>query len=229
MLKAVLCDIDGTLVDSNHLHGEAWQRTFEHFGIHVTLDQAIHQIGKGGDQVIPTFVPKEDVERLEKPLKEYRSDLFHREYFSQIKPFPGARELLVKIKDSGLRISIATSADKDDLAKLEGIANITDLIEKEASSADAEQSKPEPDIFQAALSKLGIKPDEAIALGDTPWDIQAAQKAGIPTIAVTSGGWTVDELRDAGALEIYSSVEDLAEKFAESALAVRQAATAPAA
>lgn len=219
MLQAVLCDIDGTLVDSNGQHAESWRLTFAHFGIEVRFEDVLRQIGKGGDKLLPVFVPEKDLKRLEKPLKEYRRELFHREFFDKVKPFPGARELLQKMHAAGLRVAVASSSDKEDLGRLKDIAGITDLVEKETSSADAEESKPEPDIFQAALQRLHVKPDQAIALGDTRWDIEAAQKAGIKAIGVASGGgWSERELREAGAIEVYRDVAELSAKFADSAL-----------
>jgi beta-phosphoglucomutase-like phosphatase (HAD superfamily) len=127
--------------------------------------------------------------------------------------------LLVKMQEAGLRIAVATSSEKDDLEKLEAIANIADLVEKETTSNDAEKSKPHPDIFQAALERLKLKSEDAVALGDTPWDIQAAGKAGVKTIAVTSGGWTAEQLGEAGALEVYKDVQELLQNFERSALA----------
>ena len=217
MIQAVLCDLDGTLVDSNALHAEAWQKTFEHFGYKVTFDEALHQIGKGGDQLIPVFVPEEDRARLTDEIEKYRKDLFHSQYFDKIKAFPGSRELLKKMKAAGLRIAIASSASKEDLEKLEKIADIADLVEKHTSSDDAEVSKPAPDIFQAALKQLGVDATSTLALGDTPWDIQAGQQAGVKTVALTCGGWTEPQLREAGAIEVYRDPLDLAAKFTDSA------------
>jgi HAD superfamily hydrolase (TIGR01509 family) len=216
-VKAALCDLDGTLVDSNALHAEAWRRTFEHFGIAVSFDEALHQIGKGGDQLIPVFVPKKDIGSLQKPIEEYRKELFQREYFSRVKAFPGSRDLLVKMKEAGLRVAVASSASKQDLARLKKIAGIEDIVEEETSSDDAENSKPFPDIFEAALKRLGLEASETLALGDTPWDIESARNAGLSTVAVTSGGWTRDELREAGAIEIYRDIAELAANFASSA------------
>ncbi len=217
MLKAVLCDLDGTLLDSNELHAAAWQRTFENFGYHVTFDEVLHQIGKGGDQLIPVFVPENDRERMQKAIEEFRKNLFHAEYFDKIRPFPDARELLLKMKDRGLRIAIASSASKEDLEKLEKIADISDLVEKETSSDDAQTSKPAPDIFQAALERLGIGGAESIALGDTQWDVEAALKAGVKTVALTCGGWTEEQLTRAGALAVYRDPAELKAKFDQSA------------
>jgi HAD superfamily hydrolase (TIGR01509 family) len=219
MLKAVLCDIDGTLVDSNAQHAEAWRLALAHFGIHVKFQDVLKQIGKGGDKLVPEFVPSQDLPRIEKPLKEYRKELFHREFFNKVKAFPGSRELLQEMRAAGLRVAVASSSDKEDLERLKEIAGIADLVEKETSSGDAKESKPEPDIFEAALARLGIAPENAVALGDTRWDVEAAMKGGIPCIAVTSGGgWSEQELRDSGAIEVYRDVQDLSEHFETSLL-----------
>jgi HAD superfamily hydrolase (TIGR01509 family) len=226
MIEAVLCDIDGTLVDSNSQHAEAWRRALEHFGISVSYQDVLRQIGKGGDQLVPYFVPGRDLPHIEKSLKEYRKKLFHSEFFDSVKPFPGARELLEKMRAAGLRIAVASSSNKEDLGRLKEIAQISDLVEKETSSGDADKSKPEPDIFEAALERLKLRPEEAVALGDTRWDMEAATKAGIRAMAVTSGAWSEGELREAGAIEVYLDVADLSRRFDTSILARRQATPA---
>jgi HAD superfamily hydrolase (TIGR01509 family) len=214
--QAVLCDVDGTLLDSNAQHAEAWQKAFEHFGISTTFKQVLQQIGKGGDNLIPVFVPEPDRARLQKPLEEYRKELFRREYLPHIKAFPGARDLLLRMKSTGIRIAIASSSNKNDLKKFEEIADITDLVDEETSSDDAKRSKPAPDIFEATLDRLSLPADRVIALGDTPWDIEAAGKAGVKTVAVTSGGWSEHDLRTAGAIEVYSSVSEVSRNFNQS-------------
>lgn len=211
--QAVLCDLDGTLLDSNSQHAEAWQKAFEHFGISTTFEQVLHQIGKGGDNLIPVFVPERDRRRLQEPLEEYRKELYRREYLPHIKAFPGARDLLLKMKAIGIRIALASSSNKEDLKKYKEIADITDLVDEETSSDDTEHSKPAPDIFQASLDRLKLPADSVIALGDTPWDIEAAGKAGVKTIAVTSGGWSEQDLREAGAIAVYPSVAELSQNF----------------
>ena len=213
MLKAVLCDLDGTLLDSNHFHAEAWQRTFAHFGIEVGFEETVKQIGKGGDQLIPALVPADRCNELEKPLKEFRTKLFHREYMDRIVPFSDARRLLERMQREGLRIAVASSSDKADLEAFLMLLKIHDLVEENTTSDDAEQSKPEPDIFQAALKRLKIKPEEALVLGDTPWDIEAATKAGIGSVAVTCGGWHADELKEAGAIAVYRDPADLLRNY----------------
>ncbi len=219
MAEVLLTDIDGTLVDSNALHAEAWRRCFEHFGIQLGMDEAWRQIGKGGDQVIPSFVPEQDRERLEEPIKKLRKEIFHRDYMERVVSFADARELLVRVRQSGMRIVLATSSDEEDLEVYGRIVGMEDLIEKASSSADAKQSKPEPDIFAAALKKVGLEAQDAIALGDTPYDAEAAGKLGIPVIGLTCGGWKRDDLLAAGCVEVYRDPADLLLNFDSSALA----------
>ena len=221
MADVLLTDIDGTLVDSNALHAEAWRRTFEHFGIQIGMDEAWRQIGKGGDQVIPIFIPEADRERLEAPVKEFRKQIFHRDYMARIVAFGKSRELLEKVKSQGMKIVIASSSDKEDLATYGEIVNMADLIDEAASSADAESSKPEGDIFAAALQRVGMKPEQAIALGDTPWDAQAAGKLAVRTIGLTCGGWKRDDLLDAGCVEVWQDPADLLLNFERSILSRR--------
>ena len=216
MAQVLLTDIDGTLVDSNALHADSWRRAFEHFGIQIGMDEAWRQIGKGGDQVIPVFLPEGDRERLEKPLKELRKKIFHEEYMARVVPFPQARDLLARVKQQGLRIALATSSEKEDIETYSKIVGMEDLLDQAATSADAQSSKPEPDIFEAALKKLGVGPEQAIGLGDTPYDAQSAGKLGIRTIGLTSGGWKESDLRDAGCVEVYRSPADLLARFEQS-------------
>jgi HAD superfamily hydrolase (TIGR01509 family) len=218
MPDVLLTDIDGTLVDSNALHADAWRRTFEHFGIQIGLDEAWSQIGKGGDQLIPVFVPEADRERLEKPLTEFRKEIFHRDYMPRMVAFPQARELLLRVRTSGMKIALATSSEKADLSVYGKLVGMKDLVDEASSSADAKASKPEADIFAAALQKLDMRTEQAVALGDTPWDAQAAGKLGIPVIGLTSGGWKADDLRAAGCVEVWKDPADLLLHFDDSAL-----------
>lgn len=218
MAKVLLTDIDGTLVDSNALHAEAWRRAFEHFEIQIGMDDAWRQIGKGADQLIPTFVQASDRERIEKPLKELRKEIFHRDYMARIVPFAKAHDLLVRVRDVGKKIALATSSDPEDLAAYGKLLGMDDLVDEASSSGDAKRSKPSADIFTAALEKVGMRAEQAIALGDTPWDAQAAGKLGIPVIGLTCGGWKRDDLRDAGCIQVWRDPADLLLHFDESAL-----------
>jgi len=221
MPEVLLSDIDGTLVDSNALHAEAWRRTFEHFGIQVSMGEAWSQIGKGGDKLIPVFVKEADRDRLQKDMEAFRKDIFHRDYMPRIVSFSRSRDLFVKVKQSGIKIVLATSSDKEDVATYKRILGIEDLVDEESSASDAKESKPDPGIFAVALKKIGLTADRAVALGDTPYDAQAAGKLGIRVIGVTCGGWKRDDLLNAGCIEVYQDPADLLLHFEDSLLARR--------
>jgi HAD superfamily hydrolase (TIGR01549 family) len=228
VLKAVIFDIDGTLIDSVDLHARAWQEALAHFGKQVEYERVRYQIGKGGDQLMPVFLSEEELERFGKELEEYRGELFKREYLSRVKGFPAVRELFERIEREGLRIALASSAKADELKTYKKIAHIEDLVEEETSSDDAEKSKPHPDIFEAALERLGdTEPSEAIVVGDTPYDAEAAGKAGIKTIGFLCGGFPEEDLRAAGCIRIYRDAADLLAHFDSSPLAAKTSAAAP--
>jgi HAD superfamily hydrolase (TIGR01509 family) len=218
MIDALLCDIDGTLVESNWLHAEAWQVAFAGMGIELDKEELRRQIGKGGDELIPVYVSWWKRRQVEEPLKAYRKFVFEQDYLGKVKALPGARELLVRAKAAGIRVALASSADKDQLETYKKIVGIEDVVEEETSASDADKSKPHPDIFTAALKRLKLPAKKCMALGDTPYDAEAAGKAGLRTIGVTTGGWSREELMAAGCVEAYESVAELLEKFEESAL-----------
>ena len=217
MVKALLCDLDGTLVESNWLHAEAWQVSFREMGIELELDALRRQIGKGGEELVPVFVPWWKQKHVQEPLEAYRKFVFQTDYLARVKPIPRVREFLLQLKEAGIRLSLASSASKEDLLIYKKIAKMEDLIEEESSADDAERSKPHPDIFQATLKRLGLKPKDVLALGDTPYDAEAAGKAEIWTIGVTTGGWSREDLLAAGCIEVYKDVGELLDRFEESA------------
>jgi HAD superfamily hydrolase (TIGR01509 family) len=221
MVEALLCDIDGTLVQSNWLHAEAWRLAFAEMGIALEQEDVRRQIGKGGDELIPVFVPWWLREQVEEPLKRYRKYIFQQDFLSQVQPLPKARDFLLRVKQAGIRAALASSADKDDLLIYKKIVGMESLVDEETSADDADRAKPHPDIFSAALTRLKLPATKCIALGDTPYDAEAAGKAGLRTIGVTTGGWSRDELMAAGCVEAYESVAELLERFEQSAL-VRQ-------
>ena len=220
MFKAVIFDIDGTLVDSVDLHALAWEEAFRHFGFEVPFNDVRTQIGKGGDKLIPSMLREADAREAGEKLSKYRTLLFQKKYLPQVKPFAGVRELFEHIRQDGKKIVLGSSAKGSELDAYKKIAGITDLVEGETSADDAEESKPEPDIFQAALEKLeGIGADEVVVIGDTPYDVTAAKRAGIATIAVLCGGFPEEDLREAGAIAVYRDPSDLLAKYDSSPLA----------
>jgi HAD superfamily hydrolase (TIGR01509 family) len=220
MIKAVIFDVDGTLVDSVDLHARAWQEAFAHFGKHFDFERVRSQIGKGGDQLMPVFLSEDELAEFGEELEKYRGELFKREYLSQVKGFPAVRELFQRVKAEGLQIALASSAKGDELKAYKKIVDIEDLVEEETSSEDAEKSKPHPDIFEAALERLGkMKPSEAVVVGDTPYDAEAAGKAGMQTVGLLSGGFPEADLRAAGCVRIYRAPADLLANYDASPLA----------
>ena len=210
MFQAVIFDVDGTIVDSVDLHAEAWRVAFEKFGKTFPFHEIRRQIGKGSDQLLPVFFSKQELARFGEELDEYRGDLFKKDYLPRVQAFPDVRELFQRIKDDGKQIVLASSAKADELEAYKKIARIDDLIESETSSDDADRSKPYPDIFQAALARLkGVAPENAVVIGDTPYDAEAAFRANLKMIGFLCGGWTEEELRGAGCVAIYRDAEDL--------------------
>jgi HAD superfamily hydrolase (TIGR01509 family) len=220
MLKAVIFDVDGTLVDSVDIHAQAWVDAFKEFGHDVKFDTVRGQIGKGGDQLMPVFLSKKELEDKSEKLNQRRGEILKERYLFKIKPFADVCALFQRIKADGTRIALASSAKADELETYKKIANIEGLTDTETSSDDAEKSKPEPDIFEAAMSKLrDVEPDEIIVIGDTPYDAEAAAKAGLRTIGVLCGGFSEESLREAGCIAIYEGPTDLLAQYDRSPLA----------
>jgi HAD superfamily hydrolase (TIGR01549 family) len=210
MLQAVIFDVDGTIVDSVDLHAEAWKVAFEEFGKKFPFHDIRRQIGKGSDQLLPVFFSEQELAQFGEDLDEYRSKIFKKEFMPRVQAFPKIRDLFQRIKKDGKQIVLASSAKADELDIYKKIARIDDLIESETSSDDADRSKPYPDIFQAALARLkDVAPENAVVIGDTPYDAQAASKANLKTIGLLCGGWSTEELRRAGCMAIYLDAEDL--------------------
>ncbi|HEX7174713.1 MAG TPA: HAD family hydrolase [Pyrinomonadaceae bacterium] len=223
MIKAVIFDIDGTLVDSVDLHAKAWREAFRHFGREFPFERVRYQIGKGGDQLMPVFLSPDELERFGDELEKHRGELFKKEYMPRVRPFPRVRELFERIRADGRRIALASSAKEDEVKVYRKIADIGDLIEEQTSADDAERSKPYPDIFEAALERLDdVGPKESLVVGDTPYDAQAAGKIGLRTIGLLCGGFPEEDLRAAGCVEIYKDPADLLARYEESLIAVNR-------
>ena len=212
-----ILDIDGTLVDTNYQHVVAWYRAFRQHG-HVVPMWVIHRhIGMGGDQLVESICGEEvereqgdDIRATEKPL--------YKAMIEEVEPLEGARELMVDLKDAGHTVILASSAKEDELEHYLDLLDARDLADDWTSSADVEETKPAPDIVHSALDKVGADAGDAVMVGDTPWDIQAAEKAGVPTLAVMTGGFSEQELADAGALQVFPTMQDLREGLARTPL-----------
>ena len=209
-VRAVVFDLDGTIVDSNDFHVEAWNRAFQHFGKHFPMSKLREQIGKGSDQYLPEFLTPEELSRIGKEIDQYRSKLFREEFLPRVKPFPKVRELFERIRQDRKKIALATSSQANDVKTYTKLAQIDDLVDVQITADDTGESKPAPDVFEASLGKLGIPADHAMAVGDTRFDIEAAGKIGLKTIAFLCGR-AADEktLRKAGAIAVYQDPANL--------------------
>ena len=215
-MLAFIFDIDGTLVDSNELHVDSWDRAFRHFEKQFSPEKLRAQIGKGSDQYLPEFLTPDEIDRFGKELDDYRSELFRKEYLPKVRPFPKVRELFQRIRDDNKRIVLASSGKKADTQYHIDLLKIDNLIDGYVSGDDADNSKPAPDIFAASLKKLGgISPGDVITVGDTKFDVEAAGGAGIKTIAFLCGGTSESVLREAGAIAIYRDPADFLAHYDE--------------
>jgi HAD superfamily hydrolase (TIGR01509 family) len=218
--KAVILDVDGTLIDSNDAHAAAWVDAAREFGFEVEFRHVRRLIGMGGDKVLPDITGARKDSPLGERISRRRGEIFREGYLPRLKPFPCARELLQRMKADGLSLVVASSSSKDDLDALLDQAGVHDLIEEKTSSSDADESKPDPDVVQAALGSAGVSPAEAVMLGDTPYDVEASNRAGVPCVALRCGGW--DDADLAGAVAIYTDPADLLRNYDGSPFARRQ-------
>ena len=217
MFKAVLFDIDGTLVDSNDAHAHAWVEAFTEAGVHVAFDKVRCAIGMGGDKLMPAVAGIEEETPLGTRISKRRGEIFKSEYLPRLQAFRGAGTLVHTVESLGIKAVAASSAKRDELEALLKIADATSLLGNSASGDDANQSKPDPDIVHAALKKAGVKPVDAVMIGDTPYDIEAASRAGVEIIAFRCGGWKDASL--GGAIAIFDGPWHLLDRLEESPIA----------
>ncbi len=218
-IRAVILDVDGTLVDSNDAQAHAWVDAMATQGHQVSFEKIRPLIGMGGDKVLPEVLGIDKDSEEGKKISAERKELIKTRYLSTIKPFPKAKELLEHMHNSGLTLVVATSAEPDEVEQTLKIVgpHVQDLMAKETTSKDAQQSKPDPDVMEVALEKSGYTADEVVMLGDTPYDLESAKNAGVKSIAFRSGGWEDKDL--AQAIAIYTNTADLLAHYDTSPLA----------
>ncbi|HEY0933234.1 MAG TPA: HAD family hydrolase [Trebonia sp.] len=212
-------DIDGTLIDSNYQHALAWYRALRSVGETYPVWRLHRLIGMGGDQVVPA-VGGDDLERRAGDQAREQQGREVEALLEEMAPLPGARDLLTAIRKRGHRLVLASSGQQSHVEIFLDKLDARGIVDGWTSSADVEASKPAPDLLQVALKKLGAPPDaSSVMIGDSVWDVEAAKKAGMPAIAVRSGGFGDDELRKAGAVAVYDTPGDLAEALDDTPLA----------
>jgi HAD superfamily hydrolase (TIGR01509 family) len=215
--KGVLFDVDGTLIDSAYIHTLAWWQAFRQSGFDVPMARIHRCVGMGGARLVDSLLPDSRNKDVDETILSAHSGVFGT-YWPSLRPLDGARNLLAKCKESGLAVALASSAREQDLEALRSALSADDYIDAATSSNDAENSKPEPDILVAALEAVGLDASGAVYVGDAVWDVMAASKLGIPTIALTCGGTSEAELREAGAVEVYDGPRQLLDNLGGSAI-----------
>jgi HAD superfamily hydrolase (TIGR01509 family) len=218
-LRALLLDVDGTLLDSVQAHAAAWVEALREDGVTVAVETVRPLVGMGGDKLLPAVSGIASDGEQGKRISERRGDIFRSRYLPHLRPFPMVRPLLEAFRERRLQLIVATSATKDDLGGLLERANIADLVDTCASGDTAKRSKPDPDIILAALRIGGVAAEHSLLLGDTPYDVEAAARAGLPSIGLRCGAW--DETGLSGAIAVYRDPADLLQRLDESPIGRR--------
>jgi HAD superfamily hydrolase (TIGR01509 family) len=216
-MSIAILDIDGTLVDTNYHHAIAWYRAFREHGIVLRLWRIHRHIGMGGDQMVEALTDERTERELGDQIRDTEGSLY-RELLGEVEPMEGARELIEELKDRGHTVVLASSAKKDEVEHYLDLLDARELADDWTTSADVNATKPAPDLVVAALERVGGGAGGGTMVGDTPWDVMAANGAGIETLAVLTGGFSVHELRDAGALDVFESVAELQSKLDQTPL-----------
>ena len=207
MFKAILLDIDGTLVDSNDAHAHAWAAAFAEAGVTVDFAHVRRCIGMGGDKLMPEVSGIAEDSPQGRRISQRRGEIFTTEWLPRLRPFRDVNRLVAALNARGVRLVAASSAKKTELRALLELAGVASMLDGATSSDDAEESKPDPDIIEAALKQAHAGPGEAVMIGDTPYDVEAAARAGVAAIAFRCGGWRDEDLT--GAIAIYDGAWDL--------------------
>ncbi len=206
MAAALLFDLDGTLIDSNDAHARSWEQALRGAGYPVPIERIRDLIGMGGDNLLPAAIRVEEDSPEGKKIAEARKRIFSVAFLPYVQPFPQVRLFVERLCNDGMRVVVASSAEKSEVERLLRVAHITDLVESYLTSDDVQRSKPAPDLIGAALEKTGYDAQEVLMVGDSPYDIQAANKVGVQVIAFRCGGFSDAQLR--GALAIYDDPAD---------------------
>jgi len=218
MAGTAILDIDGTLVDTNYQHALAWYRAFRQNGIVLPVWRIHRHIGMGGDQLVAALTDERTEEEMGDEIRAAEKPLYMA-MIEEIEPMDGARELIERLKDAGKTVVLASSAKGSELDHYLDLLDVRGLADDWTMSDDVEATKPEPDLVKAALEKAGADASNAAMLGDTPWDCEAAARAGVPCVALMTGGFSAAELKEGGAVGVFESVPELLERIGETPLA----------
>jgi HAD superfamily hydrolase (TIGR01509 family) len=217
-MAVAILDIDGTLIDTNYQHAIAWYRAFREHGIVLPIWRIHRHIGMGGDQLVTALTDERTEDELGDELRDSETKRYF-ELIDEVEPMEGARDLIEQLKRRGHTVVLASSAKADEVDHYLDLLDARELADGWTTSADVESTKPEPDLVSSALERAGGSPEDAVMVGDTPWDVEAARRAGVPTITVMTGGFAEAELRDAGAVAVFESVSELSDQLDQTPLA----------
>ena len=218
MVRTAILDIDGTLVDTNYQHAVAWYRAFRQNEIVLPVWRIHRHIGMGGDQLISALTDDETEKHKGDEIRAAEKALYMA-MIDEVEPMDGARDLIARLKGADWSVVLASSAKEDEVEHYLDLLDARELADDWTTSADVEATKPAPDLVQAAIDKAGAGPDDAVMLGDTPWDCEAAGRAGVETVTLMTGGFSEQELREAGAVAMFESIPDLLDGIADTPLA----------
>jgi HAD superfamily hydrolase (TIGR01509 family) len=215
-VEAALLDVDGTLIDSNYHHALAWYRAFRRHDIVLPLWRIHRAVGMGGDQLVPALVGSKLDKAKGDDIRAARDEIYTGGLIDEVAALEGAHELIAELKDRGLQVVLASSSPWDELERYLDLLDARELADAWTTKDDVEATKPEPDLILAALEKA--QTESAVMVGDTPWDVKAASRAGVETLCVITGGWSKQELREAGAIAVFESVHELRQRLEETPL-----------
>ena len=215
-VEAVLLDVDGTLIDSNYHHALAWYRAFRRHDVVLPMWRIHRAVGMGGDQLVPALVGRELDEEQGDDIRAARDEIYKSGLMDEVAPLEGGHELIAELKDRGLKVVLASSSPKDELERYLDLLEARELADAWTTKDDVDATKPAPDLILAALEKA--QAESAVLVGDTPWDVEAASKTGVETVCVITGGWSKQELREAGAIAVFESVDELRRRLDETPL-----------
>jgi HAD superfamily hydrolase (TIGR01509 family) len=216
-MSVAVLDIDGTLVDTNYHHALAWYRAFRQHGIVLPIWRIHRHIGMGGDQLVGALTDERTEAAKGDDIRTAEKTLYF-QFIEEVEPMAGSRELIERLKERGHAVVLASSAKADEVDHYLDLLDARRLADAWTTSADVESTKPAPDLVSAALERVGGSPEDAAMVGDTPWDVKAARQAGVPTLAVRTGGFAIAELQEAGAAAIFESVVELCQKLDQTPL-----------
>ncbi len=216
-MSLAILDIDGTLVDTNYQHALAWYRAFRQHGIVLPIWQLHRHVGMGGDQLVEALTDEETEREQGDEIRSTESALYM-EMIEEVEPMEGASELILELRRRGHSVVLASSAKPEEVDRYLELLDASDQTDSATTSEDVEATKPHPDLVHAALKRAGADPADAVMIGDTPWDVQAAARAGVSTLTVMTGGFSREELSEAGAADVFESVAELCERLDETSL-----------